>query len=431
MCFTSLVGVVNRGLQPVEALQVRAVLNTADGTGIAEAVDRIMGYVLAPGQFAPFSLRFGQGQSPQSNNYTLELIPTNILQTTELVSPDVISWTYDNTAAPEGQVYVTVTAENTGDTPVRTPLAIVSAFDAAGDMVAAAYSPASMDVLEPGGTAVMTVLIAEAGGQPETFEVNVQAPVCDTGCGMTLTHIFFGLHCVLVQSQKLKPGFAQALADYMAGQYGGNIEAWLEAHQQIENNRSDYYIDLNLSGDEGMQDYYEGLFRVTRALFTLTGTAEPPKPEITHLSKTLPTLGFSAPGAAFPEVENTLKNLRRYGIEIGVISHALTEQAKAILHASHLLEFISASIVGVDTAERFEKDMVFLLSAARLASVDPANCLIVDRDTRVIDNAKRAGMQALCLQRDAPDAEDHTIRDLTALLSLYADTETNIEDRPD
>ncbi|MBE0691140.1 MAG: hypothetical protein IH587_13555, partial [Anaerolineae bacterium] len=53
--------VANYGTTTISAAPVRALLTTAKGQPLVEAVDSVMGYGIAPGGFAPFSLRFGQG----------------------------------------------------------------------------------------------------------------------------------------------------------------------------------------------------------------------------------------------------------------------------------------------------------------------------------------------------------------------------------
>ncbi|MGB1286699.1 MAG: hypothetical protein ACPG7F_09225, partial [Aggregatilineales bacterium] len=175
--------VLNHGTTPVVGMQVRAILNDTSGTGIAEAVDTVMGYAIAPGGAAPFSLRFGQGQPFESTTYTLTLIPGTADFAAAQVMPDnALRWTYEELSAPEGQVYVTVTLENQSDSPVRIPRAVVSSFDTDGRMVAAGFADVPDTILAAGAETSTTVLIAETGGIPETFEVNVQALTCEADC---------------------------------------------------------------------------------------------------------------------------------------------------------------------------------------------------------------------------------------------------------
>ncbi|MGB1286698.1 MAG: HAD family hydrolase [Aggregatilineales bacterium] len=218
--------------------------------------------------------------------------------------------------------------------------------------------------------------------------------------------VFFEPHSILIDSATLKTPYRHAVARYMTATYGGEFQQWDAAQQQIETHRREYYIDLNLSDDDDLQDYHEGLFRVARALFTLTNIPEPIKPEITTLSKKLPTLDFDAPGAIFPDVIPALTRLSEQGIQIGLITHALTEQATTILNAAGIRQFFTAPIIGVDTAEQFEKNSQFFACVLRLANVPAEQCLIVDTRPEVITAAKHTGMQACLYQRAHPDSLD-------------------------
>lgn len=174
-------GVVNHSTRPLSDISVRAVLNTADGTGVAEAIDMTMGHALLPGGFAPFSLRFGQGQPADTVSYTLTAGEGNISTDVAIVGSERLAWDYETVPAPEGQVYVAIDVTGTGDRPVRDLRAVVTAFDASGQLIGAGFAE-SEDALAPGDTTDLTVLLAEMGGVPVTYEVNVQALPCDDSC---------------------------------------------------------------------------------------------------------------------------------------------------------------------------------------------------------------------------------------------------------
>ncbi len=106
-----------------------------------------------------------------------------------------------------------------------------------------------------------------------------------------------------------------------------------------------YYADLNLSGDDGIADMWEGIFRTTRALFRLTGIPEPDKSELIALSRELPGLAAEGSDVLYPEVPEVLAELDDAGLLLGVISHAPTNQIRAVL-APVLLAFQGADLGG-------------------------------------------------------------------------------------
>lgn len=236
---------------------------------------------------------------------------------------------------------------------------------------------------------------------------------------MTISHIFFDLYGTLVDSARMKPCYAAALGRIMAARFGGAPEAWAAANAQIVADWDSYYADLDLSGDHGIEDMWEGEYRVTRALFRLTGTPEPEQPVITALSRELPGLVSASCDALFPEVQAVLHALRGRGLSLGVASHALQGQARGALAAGGLLHLFSAPIWGVDAAEQFDKDADFYRKLARAARADPSACLVVDDTPAPLGAAREAGMGTAHVLRGRPAASDHPgVDDLRGLLDL-------------
>lgn len=167
--------VANYGAQDVYALPVRAVLQTAEGVGLAEAVDTVMGYAVPAGGFAPFSLRFGQGQPNGSMGYEVllgseipaaadgELLPIDQLVTTDESFVDAL-----------GRLVVQGTAQNVGDTAARAPRAVVTVFDAAQNVIAAGYADLGVDEIAPGESAAYEIAIPDFGSDPVTTSTMVQ-----------------------------------------------------------------------------------------------------------------------------------------------------------------------------------------------------------------------------------------------------------------
>lgn len=92
---------------------------------------------------------------------------------------------------------------------------------------------------------------------------------------------------ILVDGHKIRQCYQQNMAQVMSEHYGKSPEFWQTIDQQIVADWASYHADLNFSGDDGIIDMYEALFRVTRALFTIGQVPEPEKPEITALANEL------------------------------------------------------------------------------------------------------------------------------------------------
>jgi hypothetical protein len=168
--------VANYSTQTFYGLPVRALLETADGAATAEAVDSIMGYALPPGSFAPFSLRFGQGQPSGSAGFrvllggeTAQAEARPLYPTEQLMSRD------QSFVDSLGRLIIQGEVENIGQETALAPRVIVTVFDAAQNVIAAGFTDVSGGALVAGASAAYEVAIPEFGGEPVTTSVSVQA----------------------------------------------------------------------------------------------------------------------------------------------------------------------------------------------------------------------------------------------------------------
>ena len=213
-----------------------------------------------------------------------------------------------------------------------------------------------------------------------------------------ITHVFFDVHDVLVDRAPLGRRYAENLGRVMSERYGLTPDVWSQANRRITADWDSYYTDLNLSGDDGINDMWEGLFRTTRALFRIAGVPEPSKAELTALAHELPGLAALDSDALYPEAVDVVRQLDDAGLVLGVISHAIANQVQATL--VQVLPHFKGDIWGADTSERFEKDVQRFRSAALSARAAPENCLMLDDKIAPLVNARRAGMHTIQIRRD-------------------------------
>jgi hypothetical protein len=167
--------IVNHGEEIVAEVPVRIELQTEDGAGLAEALDTVMGYGLPPGEFAPFSLRFGH-QPEEAARYTLTLGGEHaVLPPDALRGAETLTWTDDSTLTDEGHLLITGTLTNTGSRAVRDPLATVTVFDAGQNVIAAGFAPVIEGSLLPDDSVDFHLRVPEMGGEPANYIVNIQA----------------------------------------------------------------------------------------------------------------------------------------------------------------------------------------------------------------------------------------------------------------
>jgi hypothetical protein len=174
--------VANHSALPLAGVPVQAVLTADDGSGLAEAVDVVMGHTLPPGSFAPFSLRFGQGQPPAATGYTLRLGGTDLLPALPVIGAEALTWTNETRFSPDGALFIVGQVSNTGAAPVQGLKAVATVFDAAGRVIAAGFSEVAGPPLRPGTATDYSILIPEAGGSPASYIVAVQGLPCAEDC---------------------------------------------------------------------------------------------------------------------------------------------------------------------------------------------------------------------------------------------------------
>lgn len=167
--------VANFGSQTLTELPVRAALRREDGAVVAGAEDVVMGYGILPGGFAPFSLRFGQGQPPESFTFGVEVGSEGAAASARALVSEAQFRTRDESSFdPLGRFIVSGEIEHIGDTPAQQPRVVVTVFDAAQNVIAAGFSDLGVATLAPGERARYEVAIPELGGDPATFSVTVQ-----------------------------------------------------------------------------------------------------------------------------------------------------------------------------------------------------------------------------------------------------------------
>jgi hypothetical protein len=167
--------VANYGTTPVDRVPVQAALHTADNLQVAFAEDTIMGHGIPPGGFAPFSLRFGQGQPSLAVDYRLTVGAGWQPDTSvRLIGQEALSWTDSFDYDVFGRLIIGGTVTNNGGASVEALRAAVTVFDGAQNVIAAGFSDLDPGTLAPGESAPFEILLPDVGGTPANYIVNIQ-----------------------------------------------------------------------------------------------------------------------------------------------------------------------------------------------------------------------------------------------------------------
>jgi FMN phosphatase YigB (HAD superfamily) len=225
--------------------------------------------------------------------------------------------------------------------------------------------------------------------------------------------ILFDLLGTLVDPARLNPCTALQIGQVMAGRFGGDPAGWTQAHSAVLADWDSYYADLDLSGDDGIANLWEGMLRTTRALFRLTQTPEPPLAEVIALSRELPYLTVRQCDTCYPEVKGVLERLTEAGLTLGVTSHTTSAHVRGLLEGGEIQHLINGPVLCTDSIRRYNRDKDFF----RASGLPPESCLVVDDQPDALHGAAEAGMKTALLCRGKATAKTDAFPTLRGDLS--------------
>jgi phosphoglycolate phosphatase-like HAD superfamily hydrolase len=227
---------------------------------------------------------------------------------------------------------------------------------------------------------------------------------------VSITHILFDLYGTLVDSRQMVPCYTEHLGLIMSERYGFTPDRWAEAHRRIVADWDSYYADLDLTGDDGIADMWEGMIRTTRALFRLTGAPQPALAEVTALARELPYLTSRRCDCFYPDAKAVLQSLYQAGYTLGVACHLTTAGTRGVLEGGSVQHWFAGPLLGPDVTGYFVKSEQFFQSSQLL----PESVLVVDDEVEGIQGAKASGMYAvlICHGCTPPlSPADHVLKD--------------------
>ena len=205
-----------------------------------------------------------------------------------------------------------------------------------------------------------------------------------------ITYIFFELPGVIIDPAAMYAQLPMHVGQFMSERYGQPPEIWEQAFRQVRVDWDSYWADLNLSGDEPLAEFWEGMFRISRALFRQVDIAQPTKRELITISRLFPELVLMKVDALYPNTRSLLQKLRETGLCLHAVTYLPSSFARAVLIGGGVFEYFCNRVTGIDVTGRFDYDYAQLATSVR---TPPENCLLVDRDRSALVRARAAGMQ--------------------------------------
>lgn len=167
--------VANYGQTAVDSVPVHIDLRSPDGLSVLGAVDTVLSYGITSGGFAPFSLRFGQGQPSNATRFSVALGGEG-WQPGEpvLYGQNEMTWSDESSFDSFHRLVIHGSVTNVSPNTIRQPRATVTVFDSAQNVIAAGYSDITPTELAAGDSTTFEITLPETGGDPQNYIVNIQ-----------------------------------------------------------------------------------------------------------------------------------------------------------------------------------------------------------------------------------------------------------------
>lgn len=167
--------VTNHSTEAITEIPIRATLLSNTGAVVADSSSMVMGYAVESGGFAPFGIRFGEGQPLPATQYRVILGGDDFVpQTTTVIGSPTLRWTDSTEFTPDGDLFILGNVENASASDVRAPRAIATVFDEQGRVIGTGFTDIQNN-LDAGESADFSILLSDLGGTPANYVVNVQA----------------------------------------------------------------------------------------------------------------------------------------------------------------------------------------------------------------------------------------------------------------
>ncbi|MGK7940942.1 MAG: HAD family hydrolase [Crocosphaera sp.] len=110
----------------------------------------------------------------------------------------------------------------------------------------------------------------------------------------------------------------------------------------------------------------------------------------------------------YPELKDFLTHLQQHNLRIGLVTGALSSEAKFILEKAEILSYFEVIVGGDEVTRSKPKPEGYLLAVERFNELDntlqltPENCLVIEDSPAGIEAAKRAKMQVVGIANTYP-----------------------------
>ncbi len=167
--------VINNTNAPLEFVRINAQLYDAENRLLIEQDDFVSSDLIASGEFAPFSIVFGDGLPAGTIRYDLQVSARYADYTVQtFYGPENFALTSQADFDDNGLLVISGQVRNEGPKTANLVKVIVAVFDDQQRVIATDTTLVDTQRLLPGETSAFSVAFVELGGVPNTFLVTTQ-----------------------------------------------------------------------------------------------------------------------------------------------------------------------------------------------------------------------------------------------------------------
>lgn len=186
---------------------------------------------------------------------------------------------------------------------------------------------------------------------------------------------------ILVNRGSLAAALPDAWAYVLTTQHGGSTQAWKRAYEQIADDWESYWADLDVSGDDSVNQWREGRWRIVRGWFRLAGEQIPANDQIEYfLDGLMELVGAQTVNSSPPvwreRAVETLDALANVGQTVAIVDpYAPAALLRGMLVACRSV--VHRGVIGPDELGQVGLEGLEWNTLAHLAEGDPATMQFV------------------------------------------------------
>ncbi len=196
---------------------------------------------------------------------------------------------------------------------------------------------------------------------------------------------------LLIDRPLLSSALVAATGQVMVKHFGSEPREWEKSYRNVMKDWDNYWRDLNLNAEDGLKQWREGRWRVTKALFRLTSLSYPPQSAMSlHLDKLPREIGRLCAGAWKTGAAQGIMGLADQGARVAILAPTQAASLVRGMAEGAQVDGAVSKFIGPDELEQVGLEGFEWRWLCSLARGDPQGTLLVTSTPSPIPGAMTA-----------------------------------------